>query len=433
MRNNPEQHTGHHTEIKTEGKEASQRLANLAIEQSIPQEFLPRQYGMEHIFVDLPLRSINALNQVRRGRNDQQTNLEESIEDVGLKSFPEVARLTADNLLAYAKVVDFRQSLNESDDVILARYTKHDDGFYYVIIFGHSRIKAIASNELQRAADAHQAGFEIDPESASVRLLVRDNPTPDQILTDQITENFHSRPPTEAIASDLLGLYRYLVGQGTITTEAEFCDLIGGKLPKNVLEIVLDFGRLPANVQELAFIDVEMPFVTAAKLGSLVPHKYALERMKSQSDPNSTIEDADIQKLVQAYIEGEYVQMASAIHNAKRGSFGVNLQKQRIENERLLLLDAITNQGDTLLGTTLEFWGMTTEQLNHEEIIQIRKRLSQSVEEIRTRPVRVYDEAISLYETLFDIDQNPAAKRARDKHIAEIVRPVLNQDNLLDI
>jgi hypothetical protein len=309
---------------------------------------------------------------------------------------------------------------------------KHTDGFYYVIIFGHSRIKAIQSNELQRAAEAHRAGYEVDASSATVRLLVRDNPTPDQILTDQITENFHSRPPTESIASDLLGLYRYLLSQGSISGEADFRQMIEGKLPKHVVEIVLDFGRLPRNVQELAYADPEMPFQTASKLGSLIPHKYALELSKYDGNTDPAQKETTIQKLVQVYIEAEYAQLASAIHNAARGSFGVNLQKQRIDNERRVLIDATNNEGDSSLGSTLEFWGMTTEQLHEEEIKRTRRKLRKSVEEIRRKPIVAYDEAVSLFEASFDIDPNPTAIRARDRQLEEIIRPITDRNRLLD-
>jgi hypothetical protein len=73
MLSNPEQNTDRNIDRVAEHTEAPQKLAGLAIERLTPPEFLPRQYGMEHTFVDLPLRSINALNQVRRGRNDQQS------------------------------------------------------------------------------------------------------------------------------------------------------------------------------------------------------------------------------------------------------------------------------------------------------------------------------------------------------------------------
>jgi hypothetical protein len=61
---------------------------SIAKKDEVPPEFLPRKYGFEHDFVEIPLRNVIMLNQVRHDRNDQQTNLEQSIEEVGMHAFP---------------------------------------------------------------------------------------------------------------------------------------------------------------------------------------------------------------------------------------------------------------------------------------------------------------------------------------------------------
>lgn len=408
-------------------------LRPVSAEIEIPPEFLPRKYAFEHTFADLPLRAINMLSQVRHDRNDQQTNLSQSIEEVGLKSFPEIARFDDEHYLAYARVIADRNGVEAIDEELFNWVTRHEDGFIYVLAAGHSRIIGIHDNEENRAQRAWAAGYSVDPLAAEVRLVVRDNPSPAQMMLDQITENLHSRPAAEHIAADVLALYKHMAQIGDISSDKEFFELFGNKLPESTFSTIMNFAYLPPALQKLAFEDKQFPFVIAARIGALAPHKRALETFKiaKASDKKVRLTRArqqKVDKLVDAYVTDRFYELARLIHAPKR--FGINLQVQRLENEKKSLIDALANEGVALFGTSLEDWAMTPEQLIDEEIKVLRANARKAVDSIIKSPIGHYDSVADAYGQLVDVDTNPSSIRSRDERLREIMAPVIARTGL---
>ncbi len=393
----------------------------------VPEELRPREYAFEHEFTSLPLGSINMLSQVRHDRNDQQTNLEQSIEEVGLRSFPEIAQFDDEHYLAYARIVMFRFGEVPKDEELLSMVRRHDDGSIYVVISGHSRIKAVTHNEEERAKRAWEAGYTTDPMAAEIKMTLQRNPDPGTVMLYQITENLHSRPAAEHIAGDVLSLYRYWLDTGELQSQEELFVRFGGKLPESTFFTIMNFSHLPADLQKKAFLDKKYAFNVAARVGALAPHKRALEiykRTQGERDPNED-EMAEIDTLVNEYVRNQFSMMGAAIHKSR--GYGINLQIQTLENERKKLIQELANEGAALFGSQLEDWGMTPEQLAQEEIKRMRERASRAVEELIERPIGYYDAVAAEYGAIAGVDVNPNSIRARQEKLIEVVTPIMGQ------
>lgn len=396
----------------------------------IPEHLRSREYGFEHDFIGLPLRAINMLSQVRHARNDQQTNLEQSIEEVGMRAFPEIAQFDDEHFLAYARVVMHRFGESPTDDELLAGVSRHTDGYIYVIISGHSRIKAIMHNEAERSKQAWSEGYYTDPLNSLVKMQLQKNLTPDAVMLYQITENLHSRPPAEHIASDVLALYRYMTENGHISSPSELFERFGGKLPESTFATIMNFGQLPYDLQKQAFIDSKFPFVVAARIGELTPHKWALEAFKVARGERqlTAAEQKRVGNIVDGFIRTEFAHMGASIHKNKR--FGINLQIKRVEDVKKELMRQLEDEGAALFGTTLEDWEMTPEQLAEAEIRVRREKARIALQELMDRPIEHYDTMVTTYSSVAEVDINPTSVRVRHEKLLEVVRPILGRAGL---
>jgi hypothetical protein len=432
--------------------EASHGLdfVGLSAERITPSEFLPRRYGYEHEFIGLPLGAIIMMHQVRHDRNDQQTKLEESIEEVGMQSYPTIARLSPEAFIEYARVINFRLDHSgiggqkekstqssvpsieqeESGDCpeldiedLLMSHPMYGE-YYYVLISGHSRLKAIIKNEELRSYVAQASGFDTDPMDACVNMIVVENPSPIEMMVRQITENIHSRPASEHIASDVLSLHRYLqLGDRPIPHD-EFFELFGEKLPRAMFATIMDFGNLPIDVQKMAFKNSRFPFSTASKIGSLASPKRHLEEYKIAGTHTPTAEQRElVEVLVKEYLKQKYLEISGVINRSKR--FGVNLQNQRLDNDRRALEDAIMNEGNSMFGTSLEDWDMSPEQLAHDEISRLRKASRAALHAMLDHPIKEAVDMVVTFEALIGVNDNESSRRSQLRLLRKVIDPVI--------
>lgn len=335
----------------------------------VPTEYRPRNYG-RRIIREIRLGDIIMLDQVRQHANSEQSRIAESIEQKDLINIPEVAILDEDHFRQYLNIIYFRKYKGHAPDEEMTKYIPGQDGFYCVIISGHTRTRSMIANETQRSARAREAGYDIDPMDATTCVNAMFNIEPEEIIARQIEENFHSSPPPESIALVTVSHYRYLKFAGKVNTQEDYVRYITERKPKqkgdNELDEALDeveprntfsksilagmlaYSRLPESTHAIVS-ERGLPYSVAIELSKLQPRKllevglklYGVDYLKHvgaikpseeseyQYEALSDDELAEIERAVEIWI----AKQANFLYgrHLKNIRFGITQQKAHIK------------------------------------------------------------------------------------------------------
>lgn len=208
----------------------------------------------EHEQRPFPVDELVVLPQVRSGLNPDLRDIKESIRANGLLNPIDVARMDEFQLYEYVEFVN--HLWGTSIDPGQYESLRGEDGFFYMVIAGHTRTEAIS--QLQ-AEDEHGRRF-------AVMTKVHKIADPAEIISLQLDENLHSKPAQERQAMAIVEAYEYGRLHEKWSSPAEFAKLNKGKFSRKILSEALGFARLPSEARDFVFSG-SLSYNAAVELG----------------------------------------------------------------------------------------------------------------------------------------------------------------------
>jgi hypothetical protein len=278
------------------------------------------------------------LPQVRKTKNARIDEIADSIADKGLINPIDVARLTYDELKNH---INFLNQLWKKN-ININSFTPVN-GYYYVVIAGHTRLEGIKRN-----AERNICNDDIEVKIHKVK-------TSREILAIQLDENIHTEPRIEERAIAIIETYRLGIINGEWKDKAEFILKNKDKFSRHVLNDALIFADLPVEVQEYIF-SYRVPYAIGVELGRIFSliQKY----------------EADFDK------SGESVEINIRFHYANL--LNQILQVDSIKKALIVLsghaktLDDHFRPKEELQQEILEFWGdgvNRQSEFHHEQLV----------------------------------------------------------------
>ncbi len=255
-----------------------------------PEEYRPRTYG-EKLIQPVALGNLIMLSQTRNEPNPESQNLGDSIERNGLINQLDVARMPQEALEEYIAFVNRIWGSNHE----ISHLPVAADGYYYLVIAGHSRTLSIIENETNRAKRALEAGYETSPEEAVVHCKISEAPTPNRIIALQLEENIHHQVAKERQAMCIVETYLYGIETGEWSNQTEFIKEADGRFSAELLRNALHFSRLPESVRDQVMCGA-LRYSTAVALAKTYPEhvRYCLfEYFEGRSLDELSDEESD--------------------------------------------------------------------------------------------------------------------------------------------
>lgn len=219
-------------------------------------------------YYSIDANKLVVLPQVRKIKNTKIDELIDSIQDKGLINQIDVARLTYEQLQSH---INFLNQLWKKD--VHIEDFESIDGFYYVVIAGHSRL--IAIQEIGRREECQ----------CIVSVKIHQAHSSEDILAIQLDENIHSEPRIEERAIAIIETYRLGIMNGKWQDKAEFIRHNQHKFSRRVLGDALAFADSPIEVQKFIFSN-NIPYAVGVELGRAQPliERYEIDCL---NDPNN--------------------------------------------------------------------------------------------------------------------------------------------------
>lgn len=345
-------------------------------------------YG-QYEYIELELDQIVVLPQVRKTKNSKIEEMADSIEDKGLINPLDVAKLTKEELLFHVKFIS--ELWKKEIDV---NKFKEIDGYYYVLIAGHTRLEALKINAKKKKRED------------KVSLKVHKVKTSEEILAIQLDENIHSEPKIEERAIAIIETYHIGLLNGKWSNKEEFMKQVNNKFSRRILSEALAFANLASEIQEYIF-SYNIPFAIGVELGRIYPLVEMYEK------------DLD-EILYEKNIKFHYAVLLGKLQNAKSVKQGLTSISAHAKN----LNDHFRKEED-VQQETLDWF---LDGVNRQDEI-IRKELVDEhraiFREITSHPFEYYIQLLSLDHKLTGLSHDNDIEDIKDlygKHMKKDLR-----------
>ena len=189
----------------------------------------------------IPVQDLVVMPQVRTGMNPDLKDIKESVRSNGLLNPIDVAVMDEFQLMDY---IDFVNDLWGTDVSFASFEDKQDEnGFYYLVVAGHTRTEAIKQLEQE---DEYGRTY-------AVMSKIHKISSPSEIISLQLDENLHSKPAQERQAMAIVEAYEYGRRHEQWKSPAEFARINKGKFSRKVLSEAIGFARLPDRARDFVF------------------------------------------------------------------------------------------------------------------------------------------------------------------------------------
>jgi len=207
----------------------------------------------QYEYMTIDINKLIVFPQVRKVKNAKMDEITNSIEDKGLINPLDVAKLNYEELKNY---IDFLNQIWKKD-IDINSYQPLD-GYYYVVIAGHTRLESLKQIAKKK---------EVEVQSA---VKLHNVKTSEEILAIQLDENIYMGTRIEERAIAIIETYRLGIINNKWQDKTEFLQKNQDKFSRNILNDALVFADLPSEVQEYVFSN-NIPFAVGVELGRISP------------------------------------------------------------------------------------------------------------------------------------------------------------------
>jgi len=292
----------------------------------IPEHLRPREYGRKENAPVL-LRGLVMVSQQRGSNNPAYANIKESIKNGDLINPPDIALLQRDALDDY--ILFINKIWGAEHDI--GDYEPDEDGYYHLVIAGHTRVEAMIEIEDEKIYELIELGYDIsDVVPPTVWSKIYRDKQPEDILALQMDENLHEKPSQERTAIAMVETYLYGLEVGKWRTKKEFIEANEGKFSQNTLNKALVFCELDQVTRDFVFTGAVAygPIVELAK--TVQAHRQYI-RMRYFS----AVAEVDLTDEQLAEIEQEIAQWnAGEVAYIQKKHLNVTACKKRYESFR---------------------------------------------------------------------------------------------------
>ena len=367
----------------------------------------PETYG-EHVLFKIELDSLVMLTQVRG--NNQENNplvgdIEDSLESVGSIHNPAVAKMTEEQLVKY---IDFINTIWGSSHSLEEFETKKCGDRYYVIIAGHTRLRAM----LQRQAKKRKTQPDIN-DSTIVSIYPGDDPV--RLINLQLAENIHSKPSPEREAMAIISAYRYGEVNGLWTDINGFIKATrpqqkkagDGTVNRSFINQAMDFGKLPLEIRDYVFAG-ELAFGVAVALGKMTDtiKMFVTYKLGKGAEPD---------EITEAY----GLKLSLILYHMRNKQFTAKKSIEFLKSLEIDLDNDLSNTTESLTKFEVDSRRQYLENLRRE--MRQARRTSRLLSEEARRQIDLITDRLSGFRTEDHSTGNGSLSRIADEALAETV------------
>lgn len=215
----------------------------------IPEHLRPREYGKKE-YLPVSLNSTIRVSQQRGAYNPAFPSIKDSIKNGDIINPPDIAFLQRDALDAYLQFINKVWGDSHSID----QYQPDEDGYYHLVIAGHTRVEAMVELEDEKLQQAVEEGFDISVfPAATIQSKIYRDLQPEDILALQMDENLHEKPSQERSALAMVETYLYGLEVGKWRTKKQFIEANERKFSQESLNKALVFAELDQTTRDFVF------------------------------------------------------------------------------------------------------------------------------------------------------------------------------------
>ena len=222
----------------------------------------------KHEYSDIKVYKLITLQQVRKVKNPLINALAEDIAANGLIHAISIARLTKEEFEKHLYFMNAIWGRRRGKEMHMSSYEAYD-GYYYVVISGHSRLEAVKL-----------LGWE------DIECKIHHIHTSREILALQLGENIHKEINPEERAIAIVESYRLGLIEGDWQSKTQFREEMKGKFSRDIINDALVFVDLPERVQEYIFAQ-NVPYAVGVEIGKIHPlivkYEEALGSIKNEA------------------------------------------------------------------------------------------------------------------------------------------------------
>lgn len=340
-------------------------------------------YG-DYETVKLPTQAYVKMSQVRSERSRVGDELKESIlnSGLGLISQIHVARMTPEDLATYVGFVN-RVWKSETDFDQFA-HQKQADGYFYLIVDGHSR---------------HQAIEELEDEGKRPPGLIVSNVhkvnSPEEIIQLQMHANIHSAPPRERRAIAIVESYEWGLETGKWTSQSDYIKK-HNDVSASVLSEALAFTNLPKEIRNCVFTK-QIPYAAGVALGAAAPDFRRDIIRKTGLDGDLTEEEAEsLEETVKTYLMVEVNRIITSRLNSTAAEKRVRAIREQMRRKLKESEDEQDGNQDSYQDALFGMGLKSSDELLAEELAKSKQLLAQYFFTYTTKPVSAVSELFSL-------------------------------------
>lgn len=398
-----------------EGLEGITGGSSIAVaEYAMPQVVSPETRGVEpeherahgeYETIKLYSDEFIKLSQIRGTKNVISNELKESIRANGLINPIDVARMTRETLAEYISFTNETWGVNAqfSDFEHIVR----EDGYYYLVIAGHSRHAGIVEAE---------SDSENPMARRRIMAKVHEVTDPAGIIELQHAENISSVPPQERVATALVETYNWGLRHGKWSSKKEFLKQRKDMgVTSGVLDNALAFQDMPKEARNYV-LSGKVKYLVGVELGASVEvlrDYMAVQagfmgsddpRVRFSDEVSTTLDEmvaAEINHRANFCINRKLNSTAGKKHVAAwRGDMRKSLRKLRGEKEE-----------------TLDFQMVKPEEVLARNQREIQRQLVRQVNDFARYPAAHYKEVIELNRSVVGDESTEEALQLMEKNL----------------
>lgn len=392
---------------KTVAERAAPQISHYETQDVEPE--YERAHG-EYETVKLYSDEFIKLSQIRGTKNVISNELKESIRANGLINPIDVARMTHETLAEY---ISFTNETWGADSKIADfEHMVRDDGYYYLVIAGHSRHEAIAEAENDSENPLPRR---------RIMAKVHEVTDPAGIIELQHAENISSVPPQERAATALVETYNWGLRHGKWSSKKEFLKQRKDMgVTSGVLDKALSFQDMPKEARNYV-LSGKVKYLVGVELGASVgvlrDYMAVQAGFMGADDPRIGFSDETSQRLDEM-VTAEINRKANHCINKKLNSTAGKKHVAAWRADMRTKLRELRGEKEE----TLDLQMVKPEEVLERNQREVQRLLRRQVNDFARYPAAHYKEVIELNRSVVGDEATEEALSLMEKNLKRTLR-----------